>query len=430
MELENLLSKGMSRRDFLRYSGLVLASSVVGCGGNGPSKPPIIPPPSCDIISARDLAGDYGLPDSIVDVVSNLGSICDDGPGVKLITGLLPNIHLRSNEVIARSYAERFVLDDNRFDDAELLTMERFFEGRKDREGLLVHPGYFELSDNGYVQIPNAYFMSIFEMPFRFDIFPGVYNGNKGLPIVEDNNYVSSMGSFDRSLIDNGISWQMLSEEYFNNDIVGCGVDGNFVSMQLEFNNGGHDFSINKLEVVNPLQVPVRITDIGYLVNANNVRNARVSLEPLYWPSSLGHSGLLVTMSHLDDEDIESSDLRVGSVISPEARIGRVDPDFDVWRLILSYRSDLGYFREGDENNDSRFKVIDVFDPHPHNPERRGLVWPVYYDSVRSNGIPNTMNLGVHTGLCVYDIDGRQLFGNHPDVPPMKYTFPQDAIDR
>jgi hypothetical protein len=183
------------------------------------------------------------------------------------------------------------------------------------------------------------------------------------------------------------------------------------------------------LELVNPLPVPVVINDIGFLTNIGYVRNARISIVPEYWPSSLGHPNLIVSMSHVDDEDLESMGLRVGDVIPVEGRMGRVDPDFFDYnlRLILSYLSDDGFYREGDLDKDSRFKVIDVFDPQPHNPMGRGLVWPVYYNEVDATGIPVILNLGVHTGSCKFNIDGGEYYGNHPIVPPMKYYFPKDA---
>jgi hypothetical protein len=108
----------------------------------------------------------------------------------------------------------------------------------------LVHPGYFELVDKGHVQIPNAYFMSIFEMPFRFDPFPAANNGGKGEPIVRDNDYLLGYNAFDRSLTGNRISWQELSRDYIMPDIVGCSTDANYVSMQVMFNNLNYSFDM------------------------------------------------------------------------------------------------------------------------------------------------------------------------------------------
>jgi hypothetical protein len=429
-----LVPKGYEESGILKKAGkmiapLVLAASMIGCNGEQVNPPPPPPPPVCEINPAVELAHEYGLPDSIVEAVRPLGNDCIvDEHEHNLITTLLPGILVRSNETIALSYPIRFIGDDGRFDPVEDTVMSRFFLGRYDREGLLVHPGYFELVDNGHVMIPNAYFIPIFEMPFRFDPFPGVYNGSKGLPIVDDNRYLSGIGVFDRSMREEGLSWLELSKEMISPDIVGCSTDGNFASMQIVFNNNAYDFSIDKLEVVNPLPITARVVELGFLVNANDVRNAWIRLKPEYWSSSLGHTGLQVSMSHLDDVDIEASGLRVGDVIPVDGRVGRLSPKFNEWRLIFSYRSDDGFYREGDANKDSRFKVIDVFDPQPHNPSGRGLVWPVYYESIRSDGVPEIMNLGVHTGTCVFNIDGTDYFGSHPVVPPMKYYFPVDTM--
>lgn len=424
MALEQLLSRRMNRRDFFHFiagvsAGLVACNGTSPPNGNGP-------PPSCDLVSARDLAVDYGLPDSIVDVVSNLGDICDDDPGVKLITNLLPNIQIRSNEVIARSYAKRYILDDNVFDDAELLTMTRFFEGRKDREGLLVHPGYFELVDNGHVMIPRAEWMPIFGLPLRFNPFPAAISGGKALPILEDQPYLFYYFGLDRSLTGSRVSWQELSKDIITPEVSSCNTDLGFHSMQLVFNNLNYPFSIDKLEVVNPLQVPVRIKQLGFFYSLpnNERRNAHVTVEPVSWPASLGHPNLIVTMSHLDDEDLEDSGLKVGDVIPVEGRIGRVSPKFDSWRLILGYRSDHGFYREGHADRDSRFKAIDVFDPQPNNSAGRGLVPMVLYESVDSYGNPEVMNLATSNSICQFRIGGKVYFGHDPIVPPMKYYFP------
>jgi len=381
----------------------------------------------CDTNPAVELALANNLPRSIVDSVSVLGDDCVvDANESKLISNLLPGILSRSNEQIALSYPERFVGDDGKFEKSENITMSRFLLGRYDREGLLVHPGYFELVDQGHVQIPNAYFMSIFEMPFRFDIFPPANNNGKGLPIVADKPYFAGMLELDRDF-PNEVAWQQLSQEYINPEIVGCSADFNYASVQLIFNNLSHSFSIDKLEVVNPLPVPARVTEVSFFVNAPDVRNARVFIEPVHWPSSFGHPGLNVTMSHMDDEDIERSGLSVGDIIPVEGRIGRVDPDFERWRLIFSYRSEEGYLRDGYESMNPRLRALDLFDPSPHNPEKRALVWPVYYESTGSSGIPVLANFGYQNSHCVFLVDGQSLFGNHSRVSPMKYIFPVDT---
>jgi hypothetical protein len=429
-----VVPKGYEEKGLLKRAGkyvapLILAASLAACNGEQITPPP----PVCEINPAVELAQEYGLPDSIVEAVRPLGDDCVvDKHEHNLITTLLPGILSRSNETITLSYPERFIGDDGSFDSAENIVMSRFFLGRYDREGLLVHPGYFELVDNGHVQIPNAYFIPIFEMPFRFDPFPAADSGGKGLPIVEDKPYLSGPLFFDRSLEDRGVSWFELYSELITPELVGCSTDGNNVSMQLIFNNLNHSYEIDKLELVNPLPVPVRITDIGFYMSIENIRNARISVVPEYWPPSLGHLNLIVSLSHVDDVDLESSGLEVGSIIPVEGRLGQVDPDFFPysWRLLLSFRSDNGYVWDRHKDLDSRFRVIDVFDPHPFNPERRGLVWPVYYQEVKQDGMPLILNLGVHTGNCLFQIDGTEYFGNHPSVPPMKYNFPNKTIDR
>ena len=411
--------------------GLATVALLTACpvnGGNG--KPPV-----CDTNPAVVLAEEYGLPQSIVDAVAPLGDDCVvDSNERNLITNLLPSILQRSNEKITLSYPERFVGDDGKFEEAENIVMSRFLTGRYDREGLLVHPGYFELVDKGHVQIPNAWFMPIFEMPFRFDPFPAGDSGGKGMPIVSDNTYVSHYNVFDvgRAVLGDSFfpaySWFELYSDNINPSPNICVTDFNYASMQIVFANNRQTFSIDKLEIVNPLPVPATITEIGFLVNANDVRNARIRLEPTYWPSSLGHPGLQVSMSHVDDEDIETGGLRVGDIINPEERITRVDPDFNEWRLIFSYRSDKGFYRPGDADKDSRFKVIDIFHPHFYEPEMRGRVWPVYFENVNTEGVPVRELLGVHNSVCNFVIGDAIYWGRDASVLPMKLRYPADTL--
>ncbi|MFT4309908.1 MAG: hypothetical protein ACMXYL_05480, partial [Candidatus Woesearchaeota archaeon] len=154
MALENIIGGkgGLGRRVGSFVGSLLLVGSLSGCpmNDNGGVR--------CDVNPIVELAREYNLPDSIVDEKSVLGDDCIvDEHEYNLVTNLLPGILGRSNETIALSYVDRFVGDDGRFDGVENLVMSRFFLGRYNREGLLVHPGYFELVDDGHVMIPNAY---------------------------------------------------------------------------------------------------------------------------------------------------------------------------------------------------------------------------------------------------------------------------------
>jgi hypothetical protein len=428
--------KGLLKRAGKYVAPLVLAASLAACNGEQITPPP----PVCEINPAVELAHEYGLPDSIVEAVRSLGNDCVvDEHEHNLITTLLPGILVRSNEVIALSYPERFVGDDGWFDSVEDTVMSRFFLGRFDREGLLVHPGYFELVDKGHVMIPNAYFMSIFEMPFRFDPFPAHDAGGKGLPIVEDGALTSHYNIYNLGraleggdIWHKGYSWLEALSDSIVPSPHECVTDHNHASLQIIFNNVYRPFSIDMLEVVNPLPVPVRVTEIRTLYNPppDGIRNAAMILEPVYWPSSLGHLGLEISFSHLDEWDIESVGLERGDIIPVEGRIGRVDPDFHEWRLIFSYNSDYGYYLAGNADRDSRFKVIDVFHPSPYDPDKRGRVWPVFYESVTPIGIPTVEFLGVHNSVCNFIIDNELYWGRHPDIGPMRFYYPEDTLVR
>ncbi|MFT4309763.1 MAG: hypothetical protein ACMXYL_04710 [Candidatus Woesearchaeota archaeon] len=430
MALERIVGRnsGLGRRVGTLVSSLLLVGSLSGCSlddGDGSTK--------CDVNPIVELAREYDLPDSVVDEISVLGDDCIvDEHEYNLVVNLLPGILGRSNEVVALSYVDRFVGDDNRFDGVENLVMSRFFLGRYDREGLLVHPGYFELVDDGHVRIPNAYFMPIFELPFRFDPFPGG-SGGKGLPIVEDNYLVGGYSAFDIGWARTGIRSPETSytwlEEYsylIVPEVDGCANEHNYASTQFGFRNYSDDFDLEYVELVNPFPVSARVSNIGFLVNANDVRNARVSLEPVYWPSSLGHTNVIVSMSHVDDVDIEETGLKVGDIIPVEGRFGMVERDFEMWMFIFSYRSDNGFYRPGDADRDSRFKTVDIFHPHFYEPEMRGRVWPAYYSRVDDGGVPLEEALGFHNSTCGFIIDGVPYMGSHPLVDPMILYYPDD----
>ncbi|MFT4309632.1 MAG: hypothetical protein ACMXYL_04040 [Candidatus Woesearchaeota archaeon] len=437
MALERIVGRNshFGRRVGSFVGSLLLVGSLSGCpmndvngnGGNSNGEPP-----KCEVNPIVELAEEYNLPDSVVGKISVLGDDCIvDEHEYNLVANLLPGIIDRSNEAIALSYVDRFVSDDDSFDGVEDVVMSRFFLGRYDREGLLVHPGYFELVDDGHVMIPNAYFMPIFEMPFRFDPFPAGNSGGKALPIIDDNPLISMYTVFNLGralenlpLLSEGYSWF----EAYNTNIVPspnrCSTDVNYSSSQIVFNNHKEDFP-ERVELVNSLPVPVRIEEIRYFNNFDPpIRNAAIVLKPIHWPHSLGHSNLTVSISHADDEDIESRGLKVGDIIPVEAKIGYVESEFDEWMLIYGLSSDSGL-----SNNESR-PIIDILHPFPHNPERRGRVWPVYYESVDYNGVPLVELLGVHNSVCNFSVGDSVYLGNHELVDPMVLYYPEDTVVR
>jgi hypothetical protein len=256
------------------------------------------------------------------------------------------------------------------------------------------------------------------------------------MPIVEDNPLVGwynvfnlgrSLEEGDRDYI--GYSWFEAYNDSISPSPIECATDRNYASMQIVFANRRNPFPIELLEVVNPFPGPVRVTSVRELISIGSIRNAHVTVEPVYWPSSMGHSNISLGMSHLDIVDIEESGLSVNDVIPVEGRIGMVDYGHidHGWRLIIGYRSDNGFLHMGHEQ---RYGVIDLLYPAPHDPDKRGLVWPVYYESVRPDGIPLLMNLGVHNNVCKYLVDGEELWGRDPAVDPVKLTFPADTISK
>jgi hypothetical protein len=274
--------------------------------------------------------------------------------------------------------------------------------------------------------------MPIFEMPFSFKVFPSHDAGGKGLPYMDDGEFTSHYNIYDLGRALEGESAEYSWLEVFRDLITPspnqCVTDGNHVSMQIGFNNNLRPFPIDILEVINPLPVPARVAEVRIFDSRGSIRNAAVHLVPVYWPASLGHPNLRVSFSHLDDMDIEASGLEIGDIIPVDGRIGRVDPDFDAWRLLFSYRSDNGYYLAGNADRDSRFKVIDVFHPSPYDPDKRGRVWPVFYESVTPTGIPTVEFLGVHNSVCNFVIDGELYWGRHPVISPMRFTYPEDTL--
>jgi hypothetical protein len=424
---------GVLKKAGRRIAPLVLAASIAACNGELITPPP----PVCEINPAVELAQEYGLPDSIIDAVRPLGNDCVvDEHEHNLITTLLPGILVRSNETIALSYPERFVGDDGRFDPVENTVMNRFFLGRYDREGLLVHPGYFELVDNGHVQIPNAYFMPIFEMPFRFDPFPAADSGGKGLPIVDDNPLVSGYSSFDVGRALEGISIRDRMYTWFEayGDLIfpspaTCTREHNFASTQLRFTNRSQVTEEGHIELVNPFPVDAEIVDIGYFVSQPfNVRNARIQLKPVHWPISLGHSNLSVIISHIDDAYMEASRLQMGDIIPLEGQFGLVEREFPDRMLIIAYRSEQGMDFTDSETGHYSPPTIDVFNPFFYNPEMRARTWPTYYKKTNTLGVPMEEAMGVHNAICSFYIDDTVYMGSDPLINPMILYYPKDTI--
>ena len=371
---------------------------LVSCGevNQPPPDPDPDPDPVCEVNPIEQVALDAGVP---FEWVSVLGEDCEvDADERWFVSEFLPELRERTTDRIAKTYPERFVEDDGAFKADERLVLSRYFEGRRNHEGVKINPGYFELFDANKanpetrLEIANASWVPLFATPFANRVIPGYQNNGYGEPYYEDGGmesvnalYLPNHGEEVSFLDLLGSALQPQPDVTLTD--VGSSSQFVFAQDQALVVDAPHAMRVNRIQELE-----------NYGLDGTMVRNATLYLSPVASRSaSLGFSDLETFVVHADLNRllVEEDD-----IVLPEQVLG-----YSELRLGGGIMVKWGmYSQDGHIGDGSHWTVIDPYDPSIDRPESRGLIpEAALYRNVDSDGNPTQIYLGVFQRTAVKD---------------------------